>query len=91
MMRFIASRGKQSQLRGQNWFDENAELSLRMETRIWRRVKVVSKFVVYFPSSTVDLESLSVLYEFEQKFLWHPGLPCEQSLSIFLDKSGRGK
>ena len=34
-MRLISSRGKQSQLGGQNWFDEKSELALRMEMRFW--------------------------------------------------------
>ena len=58
MMRFIATRGKQSQLCNQNWFDVKADLSLRMEMR-FRGIFVLS--------STVDLESLSVLSDLEKK------------------------
>ena len=61
-MRFITSRGKQSQLGSQNWFDEKSELSLRMEMRFWGR----ATRGMFFSSSTVDLESLSVLSDLER-------------------------
>ena len=63
MMLFIATRGKQSQLCNQNWFDVKADLSLRMEMRFWGR----ATRGIFFLSSTVDLESLSVLSDLKKK------------------------
>ena len=70
IMRFIASRGKQSQLGGQNWFDEKSELFLRMEMRFWGR----ATRGIFLSSSAVDLESLSVLSDLEKKIPLAPRL-----------------